>query len=467
MNFLHSQKKIFFIGVFVFIALGLSFSRATQAAPSAAVFSSSGKVIQRLPKISAGSTITTAQETIHSASTDATEVQNTYVVGSPEGTKPTVLLLNSDGTRKSKFEIQHVSGNPKVNVAVGDVFGSGQQYIVTTFGKGFGPQIRVYDFNGNLIKSFYAFGKGGYTGGLSLSLGNTNGDDADEIIVGTATGSQSHVFVFSGFGKLVLSFDAYSYRVKNGITVNAGDLTGDGRDEIITATQESPSQIKVFSSGGALLSTFRTSQIPAAVNTNEKTQEIILGQSGGSTAQIASYSMSGRQGLIHFSPFGNFVATSISVTSSQATDDPQIIAAPGANVQTTPVPNNGKTIIVHVGEQRMYLYQNGTLLSTHTVSTGKWSMPTPLGSFSIKNKTSVAYSRAYHLYMDNWMAFTSDGKYGIHSLPYWKLKNGGVIYEGVQHLGIRVSHGCIRLSPTESKIVYNWATVGTKVIVSN
>lgn len=466
MNFLHSQKKLFFLAVLALSAVGLIISRPIHAAPQAAVFSSSGQVIQQLPKIASGSSIAVTHSMIHLATVDSNDMQKLYVVGSPEGTKPTILILNSNGTRKSKFELKNVTGNPKVFVAVGNVFGDGEQYIVTTFGKGFGPQIRIYDFNGNLKKSFFAFGKGGYKGGLSLSLGDTNGDGTDEILVGTASGTQGHVFLFSGSGTLKLSFDAYSYQLKNGISVNAGDVNADGADEIVTATQESPSQVKIFSESGRLLSTFRTSQIPTALNTNEKTQEIILAQSGAN-AQIASYTVSGQKGSINFSPFGAYVATSLYVASDTSSDDPQIIAAPGGSVDTTVVPSNGKTIVVRIGQQKMYLYQNGDLVATHIVSTGKWSMPTPLGTFSIKNKMNVAYSGAYRLYMDNWMAFTADGKYGIHSLPYWKLRNGGIVYEGVQHLGIRVSHGCVRLSPAESKQVFNWATVGTKVIVSN
>jgi lipoprotein-anchoring transpeptidase ErfK/SrfK len=50
---------------------------------------------------------------------------------------------------------------------------------------------------------------------------------------------------------------------------------------------------------------------------------------------------------------------------------------------------------------------------------------------------------------------------GIHELPEWP--NG--YKEGAAHIGTPVSHGCIRLGVEAAKIVYDWADVGTKVII--
>jgi lipoprotein-anchoring transpeptidase ErfK/SrfK len=51
--------------------------------------------------------------------------------------------------------------------------------------------------------------------------------------------------------------------------------------------------------------------------------------------------------------------------------------------------------------------------------------------------------------------------YGLHALPEWP--NG--YREGENHLGIPVSHGCVRLSTAAAAQVYSWADVGTIVVI--
>ncbi len=88
-------------------------------------------------------------------------------------------------------------------------------------------------------------------------------------------------------------------------------------------------------------------------------------------------------------------------------------------------------------------------------------MDTPKGKHQIYNKHPRAWSNKYGLYMPYWMAITTDGRFGIHELPEWP----GGYKEGQNHLGIKVSHGCVRLGVGPAKVVYNWADIGTPVIV--
>ena len=141
-------------------------------------------------------------------------------------------------------------------------------------------------------------------------------------------------------------------------------------------------------------------------------------------------------------------------------------------VATTPAPEkrvpkpftpglyDGKYIDVNLARQTLYQFDGDRLVAEHRVSTGKWSMPTPQGTFSINNKTTRAYSKRYNLYMPYWMSFIG-GKYGIHELP--EFANGRK--EGEAHLGTPVSHGCIRLGVGEAQQVYDWADLGTPVVI--
>lgn len=120
-----------------------------------------------------------------------------------------------------------------------------------------------------------------------------------------------------------------------------------------------------------------------------------------------------------------------------------------------------KKIEVNLAKQKLSFYLDGVQLGDMTVSTGNDRGPTPIGTFKVLNKTPRAWSKRAGLWMPNWMAFAQGGRYGIHELPEWP--NG--TKEGANHLGKKVSHGCIRLGISDAKFLYAWAPIGTKVIV--
>lgn len=121
----------------------------------------------------------------------------------------------------------------------------------------------------------------------------------------------------------------------------------------------------------------------------------------------------------------------------------------------------GKYIDVNLATQIMTIFENGKILDSFLISSGKRGMDTPKGEHQIYNKNPRPWSKKYGLYMPFWMAITSDGKYGIHELPEWP----GGYKEGQSHLGIPVSHGCMRLGVGPASFVYNWAEIGTPVLV--
>ena len=122
--------------------------------------------------------------------------------------------------------------------------------------------------------------------------------------------------------------------------------------------------------------------------------------------------------------------------------------------------NDGKYIDVNLATQVMTIFENGKLIDSFLISSGKSGMNTPIGSFQIYNKHPRPWSNKYSLYMPYWMAITSDGKYGIHELPEWPSG----YKEGQSHLGIPVSHGCMRLGIGSAQKVYEWTEIGTPVI---
>lgn len=121
------------------------------------------------------------------------------------------------------------------------------RYAVGTNGGGT-AQVNVYDAHtGGLLGIINPFGRN-YTGGLSVSTGDVTGDGIADIVVGAGQGIQPTVKVFDGSTlREVASFNAYSATFKGGLSVAVGDVTGDGRADIVTgAGLGSLSQVKVF-----------------------------------------------------------------------------------------------------------------------------------------------------------------------------------------------------------------------------
>lgn len=120
-----------------------------------------------------------------------------------------------------------------------------------------------------------------------------------------------------------------------------------------------------------------------------------------------------------------------------------------------------KNIKIDVGKkQRLYYYLGSKEIGSFLISAGKASTPTPKGEFKITNKHLKAWS-PYGLWMPYWLGLGS-GRIGLHELPIWP--NG--YREGSSHLGIPVSHGCVRLGIGAAEFLYKWSEIGTKVIIN-
>jgi len=119
-----------------------------------------------------------------------------------------------------------------------------------------------------------------------------------------------------------------------------------------------------------------------------------------------------------------------------------------------------KRLEVNTKTQKLSYFLGNVKLGEFVVSTGKPSMPTPKGNFRVDYKAERAWSGKYGLWMPYWMSL-KNGYFGLHELPEWP--NG--YKEGENHLGIAVSHGCIRLGVGNAKTLYNWTPMGTSVLI--
>ncbi len=211
------------------------------------------------------------------------------------------------------------------SVATGDVTGDGIEDIVVASGRGGKPVVEVYDGR-NLRKlgSFEAYSTT-FHGGVSVAVGDVNGDGRADIVTGSGAGSAAHVKVFSGAnlfnaqGKItaapvpIRSDFAFDTSFRGGITVAAGDVNGDGKADVVVGTgANSPPHVKVFSgANGAELQSFYalnpsyTGGVSVAagdVNGDGKA-DVVVGASTGATSQVRVFS--GGNLIADYSAFGS------------------------------------------------------------------------------------------------------------------------------------------------------------------
>lgn len=135
--------------------------------------------------------------------------------------------------------------------------------VATGPGPGHLPVVRVTvdGPKGNETISFMAYQRN-FLGGVRVAVGDVNGDGFADVITGSGAGASGHVKVFDGrrLGRpnaLLMNFDAFPGSFRGGVFVAAGDVTGDGKVDIIVAPDSGTPLVRVFDgNNGAIIASF-------------------------------------------------------------------------------------------------------------------------------------------------------------------------------------------------------------------
>ena len=91
---------------------------------------------------------------------------------------------------------------------------------------------------------------------------------------------------------------------------------------------------------------------------------------------------------------------------------------------------------------------------------------TPMGTFYVQSeKGEWFYNNSEHEGAKYYVSWKNHGEFLFHTVAM--DKNGNVIEEEAKKLGQKASHGCFRLTISDTKWLYDHIPVKTKVVVRN
>lgn len=309
------------------------------------------------------------------------------------------------------------------HVASGDIDGDGQDEIVTGAGLGGGPHVRAFEGSGSPMGiELFPFSMS-FRGGVDVAVGNVDGGDCEEIIVGQAQFGQAWVKTYkTNQAKQVLGeFLAYPSSHKEGVNLAAGDIDNDGEDEIVTGTGGNGPQVRAFEAYGAVL-----------------------------PPNFFSYHQDFRGGV------------KVAVGNVVGDRAKEIVTSPGRRV-IEGRPDLYKYIEVDISEQTLRAYHRGRKIAEFLISTGLSKYPTPLGTFRILSKIPSTRMTWYY-------GPDNPDNYDLPNVPHVLPFYGPYAIHGTywhNNFGYRMSHGCVNLPMDKAAWLYGWANIGDIVIIKN
>jgi lipoprotein-anchoring transpeptidase ErfK/SrfK len=135
---------------------------------------------------------------------------------------------------------------------------------------------------------------------------------------------------------------------------------------------------------------------------------------------------------------------------------------------------SGKVIMVSITEQKLYAYEDGNVVYSTLVMTGRKSLPTPPGTFSILAKLSpTMFISPWPYGSPNWYPPTyinyamefKPGGFFLHDATWHSVFGPGTNdwHYDPQFGWQDGSHGCVAMPLSAAAWLYNWTSIGTVV----
>ena len=186
------------------------------------------------------------------------------IVGAGPGGSPLVKVYDgATGALVYSFLAFEASFAGGVYVAGGDFNADGKADIVVGAGEGGGPRVRVFNAT-NAAPVFDVFVyESTFRGGVRVATGDVNGDGTTDLVTAAGEGGGPRISAFDGKNlpalTVLVNFFAFEASLRNGAYVNTGDVTGDGKADIVTGAGPDGAPRVILFDANALLNPSFTS----------------------------------------------------------------------------------------------------------------------------------------------------------------------------------------------------------------
>jgi hypothetical protein len=149
-------------------------------------------------------------------------------------------------------------GTTGASVAAADLGEDGIDELLFGSPPGVVPEVRIHRADGSLIKSFPVFDKG-MLRGVDVEAGDVDGDGRVEIVVAAGNGTNGHVSILDLDGKIRASgggFFPFGSDFRGGSRLAMADIDRDGKSEIMVTPIAGDPVVRIFSADGAMIAEF-------------------------------------------------------------------------------------------------------------------------------------------------------------------------------------------------------------------
>jgi hypothetical protein len=397
------------------------------------------------------------------------------IIGAGRGGGPQVRIFDHLG-KFLGFSIFpfHPDFRGGVDVAAGDVDGDKKdEVIISQLSQG-QAWIKVYraDISKKILANFLAY-EPGFRGGANVAAGDINGDGKDEIITGSGIGSTSHVRVFDGSGRFLgLALFPYEENYRGGVDVAVGNVDRGSESEIITSKASfGMPQIKVYKTDlskrilgdfFAFPTSHREGINVASCDIDRDGEDEVVVGSEGYGPHIRTFEAWGYPKTLSFMAYNEDFRGGVDVACGNVDQSSakEIVTMPGRRIWQGRA-GIYKYIEISISKQKLEVYKGGRKINETLISTGTYKYPTPIGDFRIHMK--LLSGRMNWTYGPN-----NPDNYDLPNVPYIMYFNGPYALHGTywhSNFGHRMSHGCVNLPTPFAAWLYGFSNVGDLVFI--
>lgn len=130
-----------------------------------------------------------------------------------------------------------------------DIDGDNELELITVPQSKVTTHVRAFEKNGTAISGFFPHGER-FTSGVQLQAGDIDGDGTDEIITAPLKKGKARVRIYSldnGSFERMDTVRKFKKKFKGGVSIATGDIDGDGTDELIMGARSKKKKIHVYS----------------------------------------------------------------------------------------------------------------------------------------------------------------------------------------------------------------------------